>query len=409
MAVFAQNMASFLTNAGSCFSQNMEYYFYRASLSPSRPALFAFQAKFGREDALKSLESMGLTTLFEFGALYDTMNRDGMPKCDGKTATEVDEMPPMVRDCSCSAANGCVTAKWSKYGNPLCDSRKFQTSWHPGWKWHGLVGNFIALGLMEALEDAVDMIETQGSDPETLLKQLQQQQDADYKLFSEGPIPENAKDAFKIDKDTTTLVPTDIDLDLIYKGPNICHTARLPAETRYLGILTESDKKGFYDYDTGITKAIATSAPPADGLLPLTFDPSERQTCPYANMDYKDWFHVQGGHGWSKLVLPNTREEQAYAPQQRRNQLKGYMAMCLKTCSWGKCAKNYVNSIDDNKSIIKVNDQEVTELTRFGDCRFLKGKQGHVWSPNATSGKWEVSFQVTAPGDYMAVSAIIIW
>jgi hypothetical protein len=114
-------------------TQNMEYYFYRASLSPSRPALFAFQAKFGREDALKSLENMGLTTLFEYGALYDTMNREGMPTCDGKTAAQVEEMPPMVRDCSCTAANGCVTAKWSKYGNPLCDSRKFQTSWHPGW------------------------------------------------------------------------------------------------------------------------------------------------------------------------------------------------------------------------------------------------------------------------------------
>jgi hypothetical protein len=281
------------------------------------------------------------------------------------------------------------------------------------------VGNFIALGLMEALEDAVNMIETQGSDPQALLKQLQEQQDTDYKLFSEGPIPKSAKDAFKINKeDKTPLAPTDLDLDIIYKGPNICHTARLPAETRYLGILTESDKTGFYDYDTGIAKDIAASAPPADGLLPLTFDPSERQTCPYANMDYKDWFHVHGGHGWSKLLLPNTREAQEYGPQQQTwNQqqqptaaaLKGYVAMCMKTCPWGKCAKNYVNGIEDNKSAIKVNDQEVTELTRFGDCRFLKGKQGHVWPPNAASGKWEVSFQVTAPGDYMAVSAIIIW
>jgi hypothetical protein len=272
------------------------------------------------------------------------------------------------------------------------------------------VGNFIALGLMEALEDAVSLIETQGSDPQALLKQLQQQQDADYKLFSESPIPKNANDAFKVGKqDTTTTAPSDIDLDTIYKGPNICHTARLPAETRYLGILTDSQKKGFYDYDKGVTTAVAASAPPADGIMPLTYEPRDRQTCPYAAADHKDWFHVQGGQGWSKLVVPNAREAQVYGPQNNQQPaLKGHVGVCFKTCSWGKCPKNYVNGIADNKSTIKVNDQEVTELTPFGDCRFLKGKQGHVWAPNA-SGQWDVSFQVNTQGDYMAVSAIVIW
>jgi hypothetical protein len=111
----------------------MVYYFTHASLSPSRPALFAFQAKFGREDALKTLEANGLTTLFELNSLYDRMNHDGMPTCDGKTLADVEGMPPMVRECSCTADKGCERAKWSKYGNELCDRRSFQTSWHPGW------------------------------------------------------------------------------------------------------------------------------------------------------------------------------------------------------------------------------------------------------------------------------------
>jgi hypothetical protein len=84
----------------------------------------------------------------------------------------------------------------------------------------------MALSLMEALGDAVNLIVNRGSDPEALLQELQKQQNDEYKLFAEGPIPDNALDLFrKFGKDDPA-PPTGIDMQAIYKGTNICHTAR---------------------------------------------------------------------------------------------------------------------------------------------------------------------------------------
>lgn len=117
---------------------NMEHYIYRSQMSPSRPAFFGFGMK-GREDVLKRLEDMGLTTLYELDKIYKDILAE-MPKCDGKSPSYIEAMPPMVRDCRCTKleanAGGqtiCSEEKWSDYGNATCQTRKFRVSWHPGW------------------------------------------------------------------------------------------------------------------------------------------------------------------------------------------------------------------------------------------------------------------------------------
>jgi hypothetical protein len=267
----------------------------------------------------------------------------------------------------------------------------------------------MALSLMEVLGDAVNLVVDRGSDPEALLKELQKQQNDEYQLFEQGPIPEKAVELLGKGngKDTPTL-PPDLDMRAIYRGPNICHTARLPAETRHLGILTESSEKGFYDYFKGEPYRNANAI---NGLTPLVYDPNERQACaPHLNMDYKDWFHYHGD--WSKVIVPNAREKQVYGTTTSAGQaMKGYIAMCFVACPFNKCPADSVNddALTDNRAEIRVNHKAVTELTQFGiDCVFLKGEQGHVWKPDA-NGQFEVSALMKEPKSTMRVSAIVLY
>jgi hypothetical protein len=145
---------------------------------------------------------------------------------------------------------------------------------------------------MEVIDDALNEIASSSSDPAVLLQQLQMQEDNDYKLFSESSDPPLLWESHL----QHALPLTDLSVDVIYKSPNICHTARLPAETRRLGILTQTDtpgvanETGLYNYDKGTEKQVVQQTPNPDGMMRLTYDKFERQPCaPLVQMDYKDW------------------------------------------------------------------------------------------------------------------------
>jgi hypothetical protein len=227
-------------------------------------------------------------------------------------------------------------------------------------KMHALDGNIMTLFLMEIIDDALQHIfQTHVSDPALLLRQLQEQEDAEYQMFLTSGPPLMGHIMFKDD------VPTDVSVETIYKGPNICHTARLPSQTRYVGILTdryitndngetlmpynndiqgiETGARGPYNYDIGIAAPDSSSAPNAsyapnpDGEMRLTYQARERHRCaPRVHNDYKDWFMAHGSDQQaSKLVIPNAAEEAVYMSQQNEP-LKGIIALCFCACAWGK-------------------------------------------------------------------------
>jgi hypothetical protein len=220
-------------------------------------------------------------------------------------------------------------------------------------KMHALDGNLMTLFLMEVIDDAIQHIETHGSDPALLLRQLQEQEDAEYQIFlSSGP-PVLGHKLFKDD-----IIPTDVSVEDIYKGPNICHTARLPSQIRYLGILADKYNpndngetlvpynydiqgieagQGPYGYDIGMAAPNASSAPNPDDEMRLVYDPSERHRCaPRVHNDYKDWFMARGSDQQAnKLILPNAAEKAVYMTQ-RKEPLKGIIALCFCACEWGK-------------------------------------------------------------------------
>ena len=106
-------------------------------------------------------------------------------------------------------------------------------------KWHALYGNFLSLFLMEIVSDALSELQQQKSllnnnrdDAQALLDQLIALDEEDYALFTAAPVPDNGRGIKGLEN------LTDISRDVLYKQKNYCHTARLPSEFRYRGILT---------------------------------------------------------------------------------------------------------------------------------------------------------------------------
>jgi len=103
-------------------------------------------------------------------------------------------------------------------------------------------GNMIALWLTSVLEEALTELASKELG-NSFLADLRAEETAVHAAFMSKPEPEATE---KI------IIPHDVDRALILKGPNFCHTARLPAQIRHLGILTESPMVGEDSYDTGI-------------------------------------------------------------------------------------------------------------------------------------------------------------
>ena len=122
---------------------------------------------------------------------------------------------------------------------------------------------FLTQHLMDALKELASY---SVYDPESMLAELKAEEDARFQNFRLASLPENSKQ----------LQSDEIGSELLFKGPNICHTARTPAQTRYLGYLTDSGKVGGIAsvgnemYDTGISMADALSTD-ANGVLRLAY------------------------------------------------------------------------------------------------------------------------------------------
>jgi hypothetical protein len=201
---------------------------------------------------------------------------------------------------------------------PFLNKRSFFVFYR---KDHALKGNQLALFLMEVIHDALQEIETKGSDPNALLVEIQKQEDADYKQFKEAALPAFVAKSLPQVED----VPT----ELLFKEPNICHTARLPAESRFKGILTESDKTGFETFDIGVSlDEVAVSQNPG-GKMRLTYEPKARYECG-AERDFKDYYYIGQSHeGVSTISLPNSREKAEYGTGQP---LRGIISICFTAC-----------------------------------------------------------------------------
>jgi hypothetical protein len=250
------------------------------------------------------------------------------------------------------------------------------------------------------VEDALKELAAERPDP-GLLDELRALEVADRKVFMSRELP------MTILKDVK--IPDDIDPEMFFRGSNICHTARLPAETRHLGILTESPLVGEDSYDKGIGLKSARDSIPDDKSMQLVYTEKARQSCPIPlEKDYKDYFYVADTHGWSQLTLPNNAEVKAYGTSEP---LRGVIAVCFAGCNWGKCAAENIKSpgmIAEGMVEMEVNGVKAASLTDFGGCYFLKHIGGHVWKPNS-DGRFQIRTKVHKEKSFVRFSSIVIW
>jgi len=184
----------------------------------------------------------------------------------------------------------------------------------------------------------------------------------------------------------------------LYRNKAICHTALLPAETRYLGILTESNKTGFHSYDTGIELNSAKEQTPNGTELPLVYDPGTRPNCEVdLNMDFKDYWIVKGKDDWKSITVPNSAEIEAYAKD--GFQPAGIVMICLMKCDWGKCPEGELQKAGfaDGRLQFEVNGDKIVNMTGYDEwaqCSALRGeKNGHYHKPNE-AGKFELKARI---------------
>jgi hypothetical protein len=265
---------------------------------------------------------------------------------------------------------------------------------------NALSGNLLGLWLTNMMEDALKELATERPDP-ALLDQLRALEVADREVFMSRELPMSILEGVKI--------PSDVDPEMFFRGSNICHTARLPAETRHLGILTESSLVGEDSFDKGIEVETAKNNTPEDKSMQLVYTEGERQSCPIQlEKDYMDYFYVAKTHGWSQLILPNNAEIKAYGTSEP---LRGVIAVCFASCKVGnKCAAEDIQSthIDAGMAEMEVNGIKVKALTRFNQCSFLKNVDGHVWKPNS-EGRFQIRAKVNTEESHIRLSSIVIW
>jgi len=410
------------------------HYIYRGALIPSRPALVTIDAVIG-ERLTKSFEEVGL-------AMFDSkvdkpviqefpdMTPDEIPISD----EEAKKLPPMVRDLKCNGRmegkEHCFRNKWScseamlEAGvDCICPHVGKRSSWHMGYRMHVLHGHLIGLPFIEMLLEGLKELENTGTvDSDQLLADLQKEEDAEFQQFMESPLVAD----ILADNYDVLGKPTDPLYETWFRGQSICRTAFLPSQSRFLGLMTESDKTGdiaiythetydtgdfFYSNrrgDDGNFTYVGDDRPPA-GKFSLMASTRERagftnitsweEECPAVVMpDYKDSFYAPLLDRKASITFPNKKEKEHYGYDPKL--FKGVIAIILAPSSkCKKCDHAFDLVVDDfleGSATMAVNSKPVKSIRRVSNgAMILEGdNQNPFWEPNRQTEDYTIEFQV---------------
>eukprot|EP00545_Synedropsis_sp_CCMP1620_P006808 CAMPEP_0119023368 /NCGR_PEP_ID=MMETSP1176-20130426/29822_1 /TAXON_ID=265551 /ORGANISM="Synedropsis recta cf, Strain CCMP1620" /LENGTH=704 /DNA_ID=CAMNT_0006978441 /DNA_START=80 /DNA_END=2194 /DNA_ORIENTATION=+ len=367
-----------------------------------------------RTDALRAgAEDVGIATLHLVPEVEQMVDK-GIPDCFGIPQAEIDKHGPFAANFKCKGAiEKEEPCQEKKYNDKICSNRKFKASWHPGWRQHAKQGNMLALFMTETLLEAMkDLVSSAEQDPRALYAKLKAEEDADYETFHASTVPD-----VSIDFVSDELVAAGVKSHFLHRNKVVCKTALLPAKSRYLGILTESDKVGdFHGFDEGIDAEYATKQPPIEekdkGSMALVFENKARQQqCQVdLNVDYKDYFYATQDWGWASLKFPNEAEIRAYAPDGFNP--VGFVMLCFYKCDWGKCPAGEIdvaNGIAEGKWKAELNGEAVEEISRMDQCYGVKTKNGYLNKPNE-DGRYELRIWIDK-GDktnFVRLTSIIV-
>ena len=409
-------------------ASRMKYYFQRAIVTQQSyhhhpPAIVALHTN-GRNQKQRIDVMNEFHTLYNITALVmnDTLT-NRLNELAPDTFGQNISMPKFLHYFKCDGQieNGEPGCRTHKYNLTACPSRKYQASWHPGWKYHGRVGHMNGFFLIQVLQRALATIEeslksssgNSANHIDAMIQKYEQEQQEIYQSFRKETLPPMLVDMVK-------QIHADLDPEVILRQPNFCHTARLPADIRYKGLLTESrvvSETGSSDdeigdqpmdgssFDEGIPKVEADSVENLSNTIRLVYD--SKQQCEYpVELDFKDYFYVSDmDQGPKTLVLPNAMEKAYY----QTGKFHGYIMACNVVCPWGKCPGGLldIESLAPEDGLITINGVAVTGTSKFQECLFLMNeKNGLKWD---SASEYKVSVERRKERGFFRFSAFVFW
>lgn len=422
--IFGRDVDFFTWDYGMTDGHNPErmlHFGYRGGLSHGNPAFLAMRIgegyHNGREEALDTLLQAGMAVFLGTEASFAKRN-EGVPDSAGLTRAAIDALPYLVRNLRCgeqieSGDPFCWEEKYSKWA---CEHRPKQAGWHPGFKSHAMDGHALGLWLIDQLIDTLTNLTQQTiTDPMKLWEELHQQEIIAAEEIRTAKLPVEQI----LPHENRSSPDPALDLEMFWKGPTFCRTGRLPAQSRYLGYTTNTDKVGniamlgFEEYDTGMSVVeAAKTETPINGSMILVYQPgTDRSPCNAILMpDYKDFFYANDVHGKVALAsFPNEKERRAYDYDQLH--YKGLIVIVFVQCDWGQCPPGDVRPemYAEGKFEMTVNGNRVTEVMSIGhDAWIVKGENGFYWKAKS-DGTYDMTFWVKEVDGYIRLSSVILY
>lgn len=417
---------------------------------PSCPAVLANHANFLSNAAFGTMERRGLTTLGMNAGWRDQAARSIPDSMEGGiTQKEIDALPPMIQYFRCKGSETAGDCKYHKYNFTVCGKREYQANWHPGYKNNALDGNLMAFSYMEAMGEALE--ELARLEPKKLEKSKDDRKARVQKLFDELVAEEQSRygavlsGGFPGGRKNQWPKRGGFEYRDFANKTTFCHIARLPAEQRFRGFLTENFDLTTYNtnvdryFDDGFLQDEVMNQEIGKGIPFVNPEPHrknefvlvhvQQEVCLEAPtyLDRKDGFLLSSLHGWRGLTLPNDSEKEYYNEFDAKN-AKGWIHICLAGCRWGKCEKNDLgkglakpigarrgNAAQLGLVEMTINGIEVAEY-ESGECMLLvrgdvpsNDPKRYEWPPNE-KGRWELKARIV-PGSvysYVKFSSFII-
>lgn len=202
----------------------------------------------------------------------------------------------------------------------------------------------------------------------------------------------------------------DVDAMQLMRDHTYCHTALLPAQTRYLGhVYDKQTNDGWFSYNKGTSLRFAQEG--AKAKMPLTYIPRDRTDKCEAplNIDSRDFFLASHAyHGFQRVVIPNDAEVKAYGSYM----VSGIIMVCASACSF-ECHGSPLLSPDSidkgNKSAFRVNGEDVGTVVRMDNCFLLQQENGSLYWRANSEGRYEIEVHTLAKGKEFRFNSFIVW
>jgi hypothetical protein len=315
------------------------------------------------------LDEVGMTTLGMDTKFSTEMIVPAFPNMMGMTDDQIAALPAYVQyfRCENSVESGDPGCNDNKFNKTMCNERAARTSWHPGWKYHALEGHWLAATVVEVIaEGLLELIMLEPTTPETLeqrrarleiqLKMLDNAEQADYENIFIAPVPQYLSDLFNDNlfktepKAENKEAMQHMSFEMLIKEPSFCHTAVLPAEIRFKGLLTENPDivgdivKQNYEFGIYHSQIVAlerdgdgvsaNNRPGHEKDMVVGMKDDEHQVCPeLLNADYKDYFLVTSKEDYRSQVFPNAAERAHYTEYDPAKG-HGWLFVCMTRCMY---------------------------------------------------------------------------